>query len=79
MKNQQGVFLFSDNEIINEAFMEDLNNILTVGEIPNLFSPKEDLPQIREKVRKDYINLHKLSKDARIHDEELNDFFFSRV
>jgi len=24
--------------------MEDLNNILTVGEIPNLFSPKEDLP-----------------------------------
>ena len=36
--------------------MEDLNNILTVGEIPNLFSPKEDLPQIREKVRKDYLN-----------------------
>jgi len=71
--------LFSDNEIIDEAFMEDLNNILTVGEIPNLFSPKEDLPTIREKIRKDYINVNKLTKDARIHDEELNEYFFNRV
>lgn len=59
--------------------MEDLNNILTVGEIPNLFSPKEDLPTIREKIRKDYINVNKLTKDARIHDEELNEYFFNRV
>ena len=59
--------------------MEDINNILTVGEIPNLFSVKEDLPAIREKIRKEYINEKKLTKDSRIHDEELNDFFFSRV
>ena len=30
--------MFSDNEIINESFLEDINNILTVGEIPNLFT-----------------------------------------
>ncbi len=71
--------MFSDNEIVQESFMEDINNILTVGEIPNLFSPKEDLPAIREKVRKDYINEKKLTKDARIHDDELNEFFYSRV
>jgi len=59
--------------------MEDINNILTVGEIPNLFSPKDDLPMIREKVRKDYINEKKLTKDSRIHDDELNEFFFNRV
>jgi len=59
--------------------MEDINNILTVGEIPNLFSPKEDLPVIREKVRKDYINEKKLTKDARIHDDELHEFFYTRV
>jgi dynein heavy chain len=73
------VFLFSDNEIVDESFMEDLNNILTVGEIPNLFSPKEDLPMIREKVRKDYLNQNKLGKDARVHDDELNEFFYNRV
>ena len=39
LKNKQGVFLF-----VNDGFVEDINNILTVGEIPNLFSPKEDLP-----------------------------------
>ena len=37
-KNRSGVFLFSDNEIINEGFIEDINNILTVGEVPNLFN-----------------------------------------
>lgn len=37
-KDKPGVFLFSDNQIINEGFIEDINNILTVGEIPNLFS-----------------------------------------
>ena len=30
--------MFSDNEIINESFLEDINNILSVGEIPNLFT-----------------------------------------
>ena len=58
---------------------QTLSNILTVGEIPNLFSAKEDLPAIREKIRKEYLNEKKLNKDARIHDDELNEFFFNRV
>ena len=36
------VFLFSDNHIIKEAFLEDVNNILNNGEIPNLFNTPED-------------------------------------
>jgi dynein heavy chain, axonemal len=31
------VFLFSDTQIINEAFVEDINNILNNGKIPNLY------------------------------------------
>ena len=31
--------------------MEDINTILTIGEIPNLFG-KEDLPAIKEKMKK---------------------------
>jgi dynein heavy chain len=54
-KNRSGVFLFSDNEIINEGFIEDINNILSVGEVPNLFSQKDDYPLIKDKVRKEYI------------------------
>jgi dynein heavy chain, axonemal len=37
-KNQ--IFLFSDTQIIHESFLEDINNILNNGEVPNLF--KED-------------------------------------
>jgi len=29
--------MFSDNQITEEAFVEDINTILTIGEIPNLF------------------------------------------
>ena len=35
------VFLFADSQIIDEAFLEDLNNILNTGEISNLFALDE--------------------------------------
>ena len=31
------VFLLADTQIINEAFVEDVNNILNNGKIPNLY------------------------------------------
>jgi len=31
------VFLFSDTQIVKEAFVEDINNILNNGEVPNLW------------------------------------------
>eukprot|EP00913_Durusdinium_trenchii_P020219 g18996.t1 len=35
------VFLFSDTQIVKESFLEDINNILNTGEVPNLFAPDE--------------------------------------
>ncbi|CAE8734034.1 unnamed protein product [Polarella glacialis] len=35
------VFLFSDTQIVKESFLEDVNNILNTGEVPNLFAPEE--------------------------------------
>jgi len=43
------VFLFSDTQLKEESFLEDLNNILNTGEVPNLF-PKDEIMQITEKV-----------------------------
>ena len=42
------VFLFSDTHIVLEAFLEDVNNILNNGEIPNLFSAIEDYTNVTE-------------------------------
>jgi dynein heavy chain len=35
------VFLFSDTQIKSETFLEDLNNILNAGDVPNLFAIDE--------------------------------------
>ena len=43
-------FLFSDTQIINEAFVEDVNNMLNNGKIPNLYN-SEDIATIIESVK----------------------------
>jgi len=35
------VFLFSDTQIVKESFLEDINNLLNTGEVPNLFASDE--------------------------------------
>lgn len=39
--NKPTVFLFSDTQIADESFLEDINNVLSSGEVPNLYKPDE--------------------------------------
>uniref|UniRef100_A0A4W3JW30 Dynein axonemal heavy chain 6 n=1 Tax=Callorhinchus milii TaxID=7868 RepID=A0A4W3JW30_CALMI len=39
------VFLFTDTQIVVEEFLEDINNILNSGEVPNLFE-KDELEKV---------------------------------
>ncbi|XP_039605580.1 dynein heavy chain 2, axonemal [Polypterus senegalus] len=39
--NRPTVFLFTDTEIVDETFLEDINNILSSGEVPNLYKADE--------------------------------------
>lgn len=39
--NKPTVFLFNDTQVVEEGFLEDINNILSSGEIPNLYKPEE--------------------------------------
>jgi dynein heavy chain len=52
---------------------------LTVGEVPNIFSVKEGYPVIRDKCKREYVRARDLPKDARVLDEDILDFFFTRV
>jgi len=40
-KGENMVFLFTDTQIVVESFLEDINNILNSGEVPNLIEPEE--------------------------------------
>ena len=44
------VFLFTDTQIVQENFLEDINNILNSGEVPNLWK-SEDLGNIENALR----------------------------
>ena len=40
-KQQPTVFLFSDTQIKNEGFVEDINNLLNTYEVPNIWAQDE--------------------------------------
>jgi hypothetical protein len=40
-ESKQAIFLFSDTHIKHEAFVEDINNILNSGEVPNMYPVDE--------------------------------------
>ena len=47
---QPTVFLFSDTQIKYDGMLEDINNVLNTGEVPNLF-PKDEVISILEMIR----------------------------
>lgn len=48
--DNHAVFLFNDTQVKQESFVEDLNNLLNAGEVPNLFPPDEK-QEVCEKMR----------------------------
>lgn len=49
-KGTPTMFLFSDTQIVKESFLENVNNVLNTGEVPNLFAPDE-VNQVLDSVR----------------------------
>ncbi|XP_075243127.1 dynein axonemal heavy chain 7-like isoform X3 [Convolutriloba macropyga] len=69
------MFLISDTQIVDEAFLEDIESLLNTGEIPNLFPPDEKheiVELVREKAQQG-------NKQADFTTNELFSYFVSRV
>ena len=41
VQNEATTFLFNDTQVVDEAMLEDVNNVLTSGVVPNLFAADE--------------------------------------
>jgi dynein heavy chain len=50
-EGKQMVFLFSDTQVADESFLEDINLLLNTGDIPNLYG-QDDKIAILDDVRK---------------------------
>lgn len=75
LKGQGVSFIFTDNDIKDESFLEYLNNILSSGEIANLFA-KDEIDEITSEL----IPIMKKVSPKRIPTQEnLYDFFISRA
>eukprot|EP00117_Sycon_ciliatum_P025270 scpid3533/ scgid21010/ Dynein heavy chain 7, axonemal; Axonemal beta dynein heavy chain 7; Ciliary dynein heavy chain 7; Dynein heavy chain-like protein 2; hDHC2 len=71
------VFLFTDTQIKQESFLEDINNLLNAGEVPNLFAVDERA-EICEKMRQ-IDKTRERSKQTDGTPVALFNFFISRV
>ncbi|XP_061839882.1 dynein axonemal heavy chain 6 isoform X2 [Nerophis lumbriciformis] len=74
VERKDTVFLFTDTQIVVEEFLEDVNNMLNSGEVPNLFE-KDELEQVLAATRPK-------AKEVGISEEnrdEVFQFFISRV
>jgi len=70
----KSVFIFSDNDVVMESFLEDLQNMLNGGVVPNLYSA-DDLGKLREELRKPF----KRDGGTIETPDALNEYFFNKV
>ncbi|KAI8843136.1 dynein heavy chain and region D6 of dynein motor-domain-containing protein [Chytridium lagenaria] len=59
----KSVFLFSDTQVQQESFLEDINNMLNTGEVPNIFPADEKAAVVEQENPNNFIsrckeNLH---------------------
>ena len=67
LEDKNLVFLFSDTQISNEGFLEDINNILNNGEVPNMFENKEDIQKIIESLTDEANSYKKGGSEERVY------------
>ena len=52
VSNKETSFIFVDTQVVDEAFLEDINNILSSGEVPNLYK-NEELEELKNNLLKE--------------------------
>lgn len=73
------VFIFSDNDVVHESFLEDIQNMLNSGIIPNIY-PAEELSRIRDEMKIPYKHYcHKMGQPFLEQPEIMNEWFYDRI
>uniref|UniRef100_G1P4G7 Dynein axonemal heavy chain 12 n=1 Tax=Myotis lucifugus TaxID=59463 RepID=G1P4G7_MYOLU len=79
MRGQKTVFLITDTQIKEEAFLEDIDSVLNTGEVPNIFAADEKQEVMEYKVREFSIRMSKAgNKHGELSPLALFAFFVNR-
>ncbi|KAJ3024564.1 UNVERIFIED_CONTAM: Dynein heavy chain 2, axonemal [Siphonaria sp. JEL0065] len=70
--NKPTAFVFTDTQILNDSFLEDVSNILSSGEVPNLFTA-EELTEVKNNLKSE------AGKNIGEGADALYNFFIERV
>jgi len=68
------VFLLEETDIVKEEFLEDIQNVLASGLVPNLYSA-DDMARVRDECKMAY----KMAGNTEEIPEKMNEFFYRRV
>lgn len=72
--NKATTFLFNDTQIVDESFLEIVNNMLSTGEVANLYKA-EEFEEIKGKMEKDATKAGIVSSN----NEDMYSFLIERV
>jgi dynein heavy chain len=71
----KSVFTFADNDVVHESFLEDIQNMLNAGVVPNLYG-NEELAKIRDECRKPF---KRANPGAVESPDAIQEFFFDNI
>jgi dynein heavy chain len=74
-KGVETIFLFTDSQIKKESFVEDINNLLNTGEVPNLFA-QDEKAEVLEIVR---MEAAKEGRQIEGSISQLTNYFYERL
>lgn len=52
VENKPTLFLFTDTQVVEESFLEDINNMLSSGEVPTLYKTDE-FEEVRQAIEQE--------------------------
>lgn len=67
-------FIFADNDVVQETFLEDVQNMLNSGIVPNIYTADE-----LGNLRSEMLKMYKIAGNTNETPDAMNEWFFNRI
>jgi dynein heavy chain len=67
-------FIFADNDVVQETFLEDVQNMLNSGIVPNIYTADE-----LANLRSEMVKMYKIAGNTNETPDAMNEWFYNRI